>query len=67
MDVCPSYKDKLQNASLVPVLRSMHNLPAYGLFCTECVHGKFPCPVCKEALRFIWLNKGGKYSLFDKH
>jgi hypothetical protein len=46
---------------------SMHDLLAYGLFCAWCVHGKFPCPVCKEALRFIWLKKGGKYSLFDKH
>ena len=24
---------------------SMHDLPAYGLFCAWCVHGKFPCPV----------------------
>jgi hypothetical protein len=46
---------------------SMHDLPAYGLFCTWCVDGKFPCPVCKEALRFIWLKKGDKYSSFDKH
>jgi hypothetical protein len=28
---------------------------------------KFPCPVCKAALKFIWLQKGGKYSSFDKH
>jgi hypothetical protein len=27
----------------------------------------FSCPVCKEALRFIWLKKGGKYLSFDKH
>jgi hypothetical protein len=46
---------------------SMHDLPTYGLFCALCVHGKFPCPVCKESLRFIWLKKGGKYSSFDKH
>jgi hypothetical protein len=45
----------------------MHDLPAYGLFCAWCVHGMFPCLVCKEALRFIWLKKGGKYSSFDKH
>jgi hypothetical protein len=44
---------------------SMHDLPSYGLFCTWCVHSKFPCQVCKEALRFIWLKKGGKYSSFD--
>jgi hypothetical protein len=46
---------------------SMHDLPTYGLLCAWCVHGKFPCPVCKEALRFIWLKKGGKNSSFDKH
>jgi hypothetical protein len=46
---------------------SMHDLSAYVLFCAWCVHGKFPCPVCKEALRFIWLKRGGKYSPFDKH
>jgi hypothetical protein len=45
----------------------MHDLPAYGLFCAWCVYGKFPYPVCKEALRFICLKKGGKYSSFDKH
>jgi hypothetical protein len=58
MDVGPSYKNKLQNACLVPY--SMHDLPAYGLFRVWCVHGKFTCPVCKEALRFIWLKNGGK-------
>ena len=46
---------------------SLHDLPAYGIFCGWCVHGKFPCPVCKAALMFIWLRKGGKYSLFDKY
>jgi hypothetical protein len=46
---------------------SMHDLPTYGLFCVWCVHGKFSCPVFTEALRFIWLKKGGKYSSFDKH
>ena len=46
---------------------SLHDLPAYGIFCGWCVHGKFPCPVCKAALMFIWLRKGGKYSSFDKH
>jgi hypothetical protein len=45
----------------------VHDFPTYGLFFVWCVHGKFPCPVCKEALRFIWLKKGSKYSLFDKH
>jgi hypothetical protein len=45
----------------------MHDLPAYGLFCAWCVHSKFSCPVCKEALRFIRLKKSSKYSSFDKH
>jgi hypothetical protein len=40
---------------------------AYEVFCAWRVHGKFPCPVCKEGLRFIWLQKGGKYVAFDKH
>ena len=46
---------------------SLHDLPAYAIFCGWCVHRKFPCPVCKAAMRFIWLAKGGKYSSFDKH
>jgi len=46
---------------------SLHDMPAYGLFCGWCVHGRFPCPVCKAAVKFIWLMKGGKYSAFDKH
>jgi hypothetical protein len=45
---------------------SMHDLPAYGLFYAWCVHGKFPCPVGKVVLGFIWLKKGGKYLSFDK-
>jgi hypothetical protein len=46
---------------------SLHDHPAYGLFCGWCVHGKYPCPVCKAALKFIWLAKGAKYSCFDLH
>ena len=46
---------------------SLHDLPAYEIFCCWCVHGRFPCLVCKASLMFIWLMKGGKYSLFDKH
>ena len=46
---------------------SLHDLPAYGLFCGWCVHGKFSCPVYKAALKFLWLAKGGKYSSFDLH
>ena len=41
---------------------SLHDLPAYGIFCGWCVHGKFSFLVCKAALMFIWLRKGGKYS-----
>jgi hypothetical protein len=29
---------------------SLHDFLAYGIFCALCVHGKFPCPVCKTAL-----------------
>jgi hypothetical protein len=46
---------------------SMHDFLAYGIFAGWCVHRKFPCPVCKEALEFMWLKKGGKFSSFDKH
>jgi hypothetical protein len=46
---------------------SIHNFLAYGLFSAWCVHGKFPCPICKECLRFIWLQKGAKYSSLDQH
>jgi hypothetical protein len=46
---------------------SMHDLQAYGLFCAWCVHSKVPYTVYNEGLRFIWLNKGGKYSSFNKH
>jgi hypothetical protein len=46
---------------------SMHDFPAYGLFSGWCVQSKFPCPVCQENVKFDWLQKGGKYSAFDKH
>jgi hypothetical protein len=46
---------------------SLHDFLAHGLFSVWCVHGKFACPICKQGLRFIWLQKGGKYSSFDKH
>ncbi|RLN36154.1 hypothetical protein C2845_PM03G27590 [Panicum miliaceum] len=46
---------------------SLHDLPAYGLFCVWCVYGMFLCPVCKVALKFLGLTKGGKYSSFNKH
>jgi hypothetical protein len=34
---------------------SLHDFLAYGIFYAWFVHGKFPCPICKEGLRFIWL------------
>jgi hypothetical protein len=37
---------------------SLHDFLAYGIFCVWCVHWKFLCSVCKEGLRFIWLQKG---------
>jgi hypothetical protein len=46
---------------------SLHDLPGYALFCGWCTAGKMPCLVCRHALKFIWLKKGGKYSAFDKH
>jgi hypothetical protein len=46
---------------------SLHDFLAYGLMCVWCVQGKFTYPICKEAMRFTWLKKGGKYSSFDKH
>jgi hypothetical protein len=46
---------------------SMHDFLTYVLFSASCLHGKFSCPVCKEALRCNLLKKGGKYSSFDKH
>ena len=46
---------------------SMHDLPAYALFSGWCVHGRFPCPQCKAALQFHWLQEGRKYSCFDLH
>jgi hypothetical protein len=45
----------------------MHDFLTYGIFSTWCVHRKLSCPICKAAVRFIWLQKGGKYSSFDKH
>ncbi|KAK1630602.1 hypothetical protein QYE76_004917 [Lolium multiflorum] len=45
---------------------SLHDLPARALFCGWCTHGKWPCPECRQAVTFFWLNKGGKYSCFDE-
>ena len=45
----------------------MHDFPGYALFCGWCTSGKMPCPVCMQALIFIWLKKGGKYVAFDLH
>jgi hypothetical protein len=46
---------------------SMHDFVAYGIFCGWCVHSKFPCPLCRAAVRFNWLKKGAKFSSFDQH
>ena len=46
---------------------STHDLPAYALFVGWCVHGRFPCPTCKGALEFRWLQAGRKFSCFDMH
>ena len=45
---------------------SLHDLPARALFCGWCTHGKWPCPVCRQAVTFFWLDKGGKYFCFDE-
>ena len=48
----------LQNVLTFWGVTSQHDLPAYGIFCGWCTHGKFPCPTCKATLQFIWLRKG---------
>ena len=44
---------------------TMHDMPGYALTCGWCTAGKFPCPVCRHRLEFLYLNKGGKYVAFD--
>jgi hypothetical protein len=46
---------------------SLHDFLAYGPFCRWCVHGKFPCPICKAGVTFTWLKSGGKFSSFNQH
>jgi hypothetical protein len=46
---------------------SMHDLPGYALFCGWYTAGKFPCPVCRNRLEFLWLNAGHKRTSFDMH
>ena len=46
---------------------SMHDLPGYALFCGWCTAGKWPCPVCRHRLKFLWLDAGRKYFAFDKN
>jgi hypothetical protein len=46
---------------------SMHDLPGYALFCGHSTAGKFPCPVCRHRLEFLYLKVGRKYSTFDTH
>jgi hypothetical protein len=45
---------------------SMHDLPARALFGGWCTHEKWPCPECRQAVTFFWLDKEGKYSCFDE-
>jgi hypothetical protein len=40
---------------------SLHDFLAYGLFYTWCVQGKFPCPICRSAVRFIYPRATSKY------
>jgi hypothetical protein len=65
MDIRLSYEENFKMH--VWYQYSLHDFLAYRLFSVWCVHGKFTCPICKQGLRFIWLQKGGKYSSFDKH
>jgi hypothetical protein len=44
---------------------TMHDMPGYALTCGWCTAGKWPCPVCRHRLEFLWLNLGGKYVAFD--
>jgi hypothetical protein len=46
---------------------SMHDMPGYALFCGWCTAGKWPCPVCRHLLEFLWLAAGKKYVAFDTH
>jgi hypothetical protein len=46
---------------------SMHDLPGYALFCGHSTAGKFPCPMCRHRLEFLYLKVGRKYSAFDTH
>jgi hypothetical protein len=46
---------------------SMHDLPGYALFYGHSTAGKFPCPVCRHQLEFLYLKAGRKYSAFDTH
>ena len=43
----------------------MHDMPGYALVCGWCTADKWPCPVCRHQLEFLWLQKGGKYVAFD--
>jgi hypothetical protein len=45
----------------------MNDLPGYALFCGHSTAGKFPCPLCRHRLEFLYLKAGCKYSAFDTH
>ena len=44
---------------------TMHDMPGYALTCGWCTAGKWPCPVCRHRLEFLWLKSGRKYVAFD--
>ena len=44
---------------------TMHDMPGYALTCGWCTDGKWPCPVCRHKVEFLWLNSGRKYVAFD--
>ena len=44
---------------------TMHDMPGYALTCGWCTAGKWPCPVCRHRLEFLWLSSGRKYVAFD--
>jgi len=64
-DIRSSYKEELHNAWWYHY--SLHDFLVYGIFYVWCVHRKFPCPICKTTVRFSWLKRGGKFSLFNQH
>jgi hypothetical protein len=68
------HHEKAREACNVRVALATDGFNTYGLLAARTLVGpsslspSIPsCLVCKAALRFIWLQKGGKFSAFDKH